>query len=55
MTINITNKNNTQYQKKQSTTEKLWLIYFNETLFNKGIISEDTKNKMTIKINNRSA
>ena len=26
---------------KQATIEKLWLMYYNDTLFSKGVISED--------------
>lgn len=42
-------------QKKEATMEQLWLTYFNDTLYEKGIISETARNKMRIKIKNRTA
>lgn len=35
--------------------EQLWLMYFNNTLYAKGLITEDQRNKMCVKIKNRSA
>lgn len=35
--------------------EQLWLTYFNDTLYEKGVISEAARNKMRIKIKNRAA
>ncbi len=34
-------------------TEKLWLMYFNDTLLSRGIITQTEHDKMRIKINNR--
>ena len=42
-------------QKKESVLEKLWLSYYNDTLYAKGIITETERNKMRVKIKNRSA
>lgn len=42
-------------QKKQLITEQLWLTYYNDTLFKKGMITEEQRNKMRIKIKNRTA
>ncbi len=42
-------------QKKQAVIERLWLTYYNDTLFSKGLITEEQRNKMRIKIRNRSA
>ena len=42
-------------QKKQAVIERLWLTYYNDTLFAKGLITEEQRNKMRIKIRNRSA
>lgn len=42
-------------QKKQAVMEQLWLTYFNDTLFTKGMITEEQRSKMRIKIKNRSA
>ncbi len=38
---------------KQSVIEKLWLIYFNDTLYGKGLISESERNRMANKIHSR--
>ena len=42
-------------QKKQEVMEQLWLTYYNDTLFAKGLITEDQRNKMRVKIKNRSS
>ena len=42
-------------QKKESVLEKLWLSYYNDTLYAKGVITEAERNKMRVKIKNRSA
>ena len=42
-------------QKKQAIIEQLWLTYFNDTLYEKGLITEDQRNKMRTKIKIRSA
>ena len=34
---------------KQSVIEKLWLIYFNDTLYDKGLITETARNRMANK------
>lgn len=38
---------------KQNVIEKLWLIYFNDTLYGKGLISESERNRMANKIHSR--
>ncbi len=38
---------------KQSVIEKLWLIYFNDTLYEKGLITETERNHMANKIHAR--
>ncbi len=38
---------------KQGVIEKLWLIYFNDTLYEKGLISETERNRMANKIHSR--
>lgn len=40
-------------QKKQAVMEQLWLTYYNDTVFAKGLITEDQRNKMRVKIKNR--
>ena len=42
-------------QRKQAVIEQLWLIYYNDTLFAKGLITEEQRNKMRIRIKNRSS
>lgn len=41
-------------QRQRSMMEQLWLTYYNDTLYEKGIITEDERNKMRIKIKNRT-
>ena len=41
-------------QKKQSVLEKLWLTYYNDTLYEKGVITEDERNRMRVQIKTRS-
>ena len=40
-------------QKRRSAAERLWLHYYNQTLFDKGLITESERNRMTNKINAR--
>lgn len=47
-----TKKNWTEVE-KQNVIDKLWLNYFNDTLFDKDLISEDDRNRMRIRINQR--
>ena len=44
---------NAQEQKKRLLAEQLWLHYYNQILFDKGLISEQERNSMTIRINHR--
>lgn len=39
---------------KQSVSEQLWLTYYNDALFAKGLITEDQRNKMRVRIKTRS-
>ena len=41
-------------QKTESVLQRLWLTYYNDTLYEKGIISEDEHNKMRVRIKNRA-
>ena len=47
-----TDRKMSEYE-KQSVIEKLWLIYFNDTLYEKGLISETERNRMANKIHAR--
>lgn len=42
-------------QKKQAVMEQLWLTYYNDTLFAKGLITEEQRNKMRLMIRSRTA
>lgn len=41
--------------KKQIIIEQLWLTYYNDTLFAKGLITEDERNRMVRMIQNRTS
>ena len=41
-------------QKKQAVIEQLWLTYYNDTLFAKGLITEDQRNRMRLMIKRRT-
>lgn len=41
-------------QKKQAVMEQLWLTYYNDTLFAKGLITEDQRNRMRLTIKSRT-
>ena len=45
---------NVSEAKKKSVIEQLWLNYYNETLYSKGLITEDERNKMKVKIMSRT-
>lgn len=55
MAGNKGSKQNTSIQTKQAVIEQLWLTYYNDTLFAKGTITEDQRNKMRMMIKNRTA
>lgn len=42
-------------QKKQAVIEQLWLTYYNDTLFTKGLITEQQRNQMRVRIKSRTA
>ncbi len=41
----------TDEQKKKQVAEQIWLLYYNETLYEKGLITEMERNRMRNKIN----
>lgn len=41
-------------QRRRSIMEQLWLTYFNDTLYEKGVITEDERNKMRMMIKSRA-
>lgn len=45
----------TTEQKKESALEKLWLTYYNDTLYEKGLITESERNKMRVMIKTRNS
>ena len=42
-------------EKKQSVLDQLWLTYYNDTLYANGLITEQERNKMRVKIRNRNS
>ena len=42
-------------QEIQTVIQQLWLTYFNDTLFVKGLITEEQRNRMRLRIKNRAA
>ena len=47
---------NLQLEKqKQYMAEQFWLLYYNQILFEKGLITEQERNRMVNRINNRKA
>lgn len=45
---------NLQLEKqKQYMAEQFWLLYYNQILFEKGLITEQERNRMANRINNR--
>ena len=45
--------NSAAADKKRQLAEQLWLQYFNQTLYEKGFITERDRNRMIHKIANR--
>lgn len=41
-------------QKKEIVLESLWLTYYNDTLYEKGLITESQRNKMRVMIKHRA-
>ena len=42
-------------EQKRQIGEQLWLHYYNQVLFDRGLITEDERNKMANRINTRNA
>ena len=55
MAENKETKQGINEQKKQAVIEQLWLTYYNDTLFAKGLITEEQRNKMRVMIKSRTA
>jgi len=43
------------HKNTQDIYEQLWLTYFNDVLYAKGIITEDQRNKLRVRIKTRPA
>ncbi|MCC8181634.1 MAG: hypothetical protein LIO45_01420 [Clostridiales bacterium] len=41
-------------QEKESVIQRLWLTYYNDTLYEKGVITEEERNKMRVAIKTRN-
>lgn len=46
----VMSKQTTGEQRKKEAAAKIWLSYYNQVLYEKGIITERERNKMTLKI-----
>ena len=55
MTKTLEMKQRMSEQQKQTVIEQLWLTYYNDTLFVKGLITEAQHNKMCLMIKNHTA
>lgn len=55
MNISAEKKKPVSPQKKQEVCEQLWLSYFNEVLYTEGVITEEQRNKMRLRIKCRTA
>ena len=42
-------------KQKQMILEQLWLTYYNDTLYANGVITEEERNKMRVRIGNRAS
>ena len=40
---------------RKQMVEKIWLNYFNQTLFERGVITEAERNKLSLKIESRKS
>lgn len=40
-------------KQKQILAEQFWLLYYNQTLFERGLITEQERNRMANRISNR--
>lgn len=54
MTKKKENKRGMTEQKKERILEKLWLTYYNDTLYEKGLITETQRNKIRVMIKTRA-
>ncbi len=51
----MSNTRKIQTESKQDVIERLWLHYFNDTLYDRGLISETERNRMRSRINARTS
>ena len=51
---NDTKKPTMTERQRVSVLEKLWLTYYNDTLYEKGVITEEERNRMRVRIKTRS-
>ena len=42
-------------KQKQMILEQLWLTYYNDSLYANGVITEEERNKMRVRIGNRAS
>ncbi|MCD7838066.1 MAG: hypothetical protein LUG65_04065 [Clostridiales bacterium] len=48
------NKKEMIKQKKERVIQRLWLTYYNDTLYDKGVITEEERNRMRVAIKARA-
>ena len=53
MAENHGERNNAREAEKRNVVEKMWLNYYNNTLLEKGLITESQHRKMRVSINSR--
>lgn len=51
----MTGEDSSYEQQRTSLAEKLWLAYFNQYLYEEGMITESQRNKIKLKIDSRKA
>ena len=52
--VNIKEPHNEMHEQRiKFIIEQLWLMYYNDTLFAKGAITEEQRNRMRLRIKNR--
>lgn len=51
--MKISKSNNVSLSKRNAVYDELWLLYFNEALFKNGLITEEQRRKISVKIKTR--
>ena len=51
--MKISKSKNISLSKRNAVYDELWLVYFNEALYKNGLITEEQRRKMSVKIKAR--